>query len=189
MTDFPPFLRFSDVGLFYSNGLESIEEKCHFIESYIRPLKQALKDTRSIQFYGDVSQDDNSCFRDHSVLLSYLTERLLPICDSSHRYKFYIRFYSDKEASSSVISSILQMPQISRCSDLFIELNILCLPKESSIETISNWLFRKVDDGMDDVGRYPQKINLEIVLRGRINVVEMEQWTSGLAKVKSFKIL
>lgn len=81
------------------------------------------------------------------------------------------------------------MPQISRCSDLFIELNILCLPKESSIETISNWLFRKVDDGMDDVGRYPQKINLEIVLRGRINVVEMEQWTSGLAKVKSFKIL
>ena len=98
------------------------EKKCEKVKEYLQPVKNALKDSKSIRFVGDIDQDDKSSFSDHSVLLGYLSEQLLQICDSSRRYEFQINFYSDKNSCTNVISSLLQMPPISRCSNFDIML-------------------------------------------------------------------
>ena len=93
-----------------------------------------------------IDQSEPSCFCDHSKVLEYLRNRLLPICDKSRGYEFCISFESDANTIRFVISSILQMDQIDRSSNVKIDIwadDRTKLP----IEEISNWLHRSCDGG------------------------------------------
>ena len=146
----------------------TITNKCQKIEKYLRPIKTALKNSNLIHFVGDIDQDDPTCFGDHSVLLSYLDEQLLQLCNSSRGYEFVIYFHSDKNAGTNFISSLLQMPPISRCSNFGISLCCIEEKMQLPVEAISNWLNRKKHDG-----RIPREIFMRIYTREIQNVTEM----------------
>ena len=177
LTSVPCFLRFKEVKLFYAYtiGQKSIEEKCRSGENYLQPLKEALNDSILIRFGGIIDRNDLTKFSDHSKLLDYLSEHLLKICNSSREYDFYISFRTDEAgAGTNVINSIIQMPQICRCSNL--RINLCCIPQHVLLpaDAISSWLNRPISDGMNFIGRRtPKEYFLKIYAARIQNVVEM----------------
>ena len=143
---FPAFLRFREVDLRYYYGSQSIAEKCDLFDKCLQSIKPALNDSYLIYFNCFISKNKQKQFSNHQTLIKYISERLLPICESSRKYSFSIWFDSDVNSASNVIASILQMAQIIRygCFSVCIELrnaNLAQLP----IETISTWLNRNSD--------------------------------------------
>lgn len=169
----PHFLRFNDIRLYYDRDPASIENKCQLIEDYLQALNETKNDSKSIEFYGEINLNDYTNFRDHSLLLNHLGEQLLPICNSSRCYKFAFSFYSDDEAAIKVFLSILQMPQIKRCSNIGIELYNFEQPRQLPVEAISNWLNRTIKDGVEFIDQSPKKIFLQICLANIQNVMEI----------------
>ena len=140
---FPPFFRAHKMVVKYDTGSQSIADKCNLFDGCLNSIEQALNDTDTIQFVCTVSRNERKQFSNHQMLIEYIGHRFLPICNSSRRYLFSIRFCSNKNTAGIVIASILQMPQIIRtgCSHASFWLkdsNSIHLP----IETISNWLTR-----------------------------------------------
>ena len=140
---FPAFLRFREVDLQYLLGSQSIVEKCDLFDGCLQSIKPALNDSNLIYFKCNVSENARSEFSNHQTLIKYISDRLLPICESSRKYSFFIRFVSDENSASNIIASILQMSQICRygCFGVYIGL-IDTNPAQLPIETISNWLNR-----------------------------------------------
>ena len=146
----PLFLRFYTVLLAYNFGAETIEEKCELIKKQLLPLKLALNDTNMVEFIACISQNNHNHFNDHSKLLDFIRNRFLPICNSSRRYKFQIRFNSDANSDRNVITLILEMDEIKRCSNVEIEI-IGGKQKRLPIEEISNWLERSADGAKNNI--------------------------------------
>ena len=146
------------------------EKKCEKVKEYLQPIKNALKHSNSIRFVATINQDDQSSFSDHSVLLGYLSEQLLQLCNSSRGYEFLIHFYSDKNAGANIISSLLQMPPISRCSNFKITIYLIngSQAQKLPIETISDWLNRR-----KTYGRIPQELFMKIHMNEFQNVTEI----------------
>ena len=153
LTAFPPFLRFGNVELdiadsFDENDAQPIADKCLLFENLLQSVKPPALARSALFFSGAISESMPSCFHDHLELLNYLRDRLLPICNTSRAYEFCIIFDSDQSAAKHVIASILQTPQLDRCSSVhfdffcFLELQPqLRLP----VKEISNWLHLKCD--------------------------------------------
>ena len=172
LTFVPPFLRFNEVKLLYKVGQKSIEEKCRSIENSLQPLKEALKDANFIRFDGGINRNDPKKFGDQSKLLVYLSEQFLKMFNLSRGYKFSICFHQEEEAAANVINSLIQMPQIRRCSNLHIIL--CCVPQPLPVDAISGWLNRTIGDGMNFIcRRTPREIFLQIYAFSIQNVVEM----------------
>ena len=152
LTEFPPFLRFNEVLLFYSRGLQSLITKCHLLEGYLNAIKPVLKDSNITHFTALIDYKDQSQFSDNSSVVMYLRDRLLPICDSSRRYEFIISFNSDKNSASELTSSILQISQVRSCSHV----SIVLFGNQSArlpVEEISNWLTPKTVEGAEICGK------------------------------------
>ena len=169
----PHYLRFNEVRLFYNLGQNSMEEKCRSTHNYLSLLKEALKDSIAIRFYGKIVQDDHKDFDDHSKLLNYLSKQLLEMLNSSREYNFSISLNSDEAGANIVINSIIQMSQIYRCSTLRFDLWHTPQPVLLPVEAISYWLNRSIGNGMNFIGRVPQEIFLRIYAFSIQNVVEM----------------
>lgn len=157
LTTFPQFPRFNNFRIWYSAsefGFTSalIEKKYKFIESYLLALKSALNDSNMIEFNADIYEHSHSYFSNHLQLLDYLRYRFLPVFfNSSHRYKFNIHFSSDGNSSAKVVASILQIPQIERCSNVEIEVNNG--EQKLPVDAISNWLEKSVDGMKNNKGQ------------------------------------
>ena len=153
LTELPPFLRFRFVGLYFGhsfneNDAQPIADKCLLFENLLQSVKPAL--ARSALFFsGDISESKSFCFRDHLELLNYLRDRLLPICNTSRAYEFFIKFDSDSDQSAAkhVIASILQTSQLVRCSSA--QFNIFYgsdgLQLRLPVNEISDWLHMACD--------------------------------------------
>lgn len=142
----PPFIRFHEVDLRYIfTGEGSIEENCSRLKNLLQSLKQYLEDSISVIYFGKIANDLPNHFTDHSQLIAYFRDDLLPILDSSRRYSFEIRFTSDKDAAASVIESLLQMPQIERCSNVAIGINY-ANPTQLPVDSIIQFLNQKKCD-------------------------------------------
>ena len=152
---FPPFVRSNEVRLrFHFSTSQSLPEKCRLFEDCLDLIRPTLKDSNETYFFAEIDQEDQSDFSDHESLVIYLRDRLLPICDSSHRYVFDIFFKSEKNSAAEVISSILQICQVRSCSNVSIVLRVnsaIRLP----VEDISNWLSPKTNVcGKKEPNRY-----------------------------------
>lgn len=111
------------------------------IESQLLPFKQALYDTNMVEFYAHVSENDRHHFNDHSQLLEHIRNQILPICNSSRGYYFYINFISNENSVSTMMASILKQSEIIRCSNIEIEFAMQYFEqKQLPIEEISCWL-------------------------------------------------
>ena len=140
---FPAFLRFRVVDLQYHYGSKSIVEKCGLLDECLQSIKPALNDS-NFNFKCIVSEYETKQFSNHQTLIKYISERLLPICESSRKHSFTISFFADRNSASNIIASILQMSQICRCFGVDIGL-IGTNPTQLPIESISNWLNRNSD--------------------------------------------
>ena len=143
----PTFLRFDIVELTVSDieltkwENQRIADKCQLFENHLQVIKPAL-DSSNLIFCGDVDEDDPCCFHDHSQVVNYLRNQLLPICKKSRGFELIAYFASDKNAGRYMIASFRQMLQIDCCMNVQIGLfgtNMAKLP----IEEISQWLHRK----------------------------------------------
>lgn len=148
MTTFPSFLRFGYVQLWYGCGLQPIEAKCKLFELKLLQLKSALNESISLVFDSVISNNDQGVFNNQAQLSEYIHHQLTPICYSSRCYKFRIHLMSYESSATEVIASLLQIPEIKRCSMLGIELIHWGEQNQLPIETISNWLEQSVD-GME----------------------------------------
>ena len=168
----PPFVRFYSVLLWHFLGTQPVEAKCQWFESHLLPLKLVLKDSNKITLYAIIDRDRCGHFRDHTQLLDYLRTRLLPICNSSRAYKFIIRLYN--KSTPDMIASLLQMPEIKRCSNV----NIVFLRRceehhyHLPVEEVSNWLERCVD-GMEKAAQNQKERYLRITMDSIKNAREM----------------
>ena len=144
LMDFPPrFLRFNEIKLIYS-GVQSIDAKCKMFVDRFTTLKSALSGARFVYFRAVVDQNDSGEFKDHAKLLEHLSNMLLPFCDFALGYEFSVDFYTEKDLASDVISTILQMKQVQRCSEVKIAL-YRTDPVELPIEDILTWLVQNSD--------------------------------------------
>ena len=148
---FPPFLRFDLIKLVMSSSdydtenawdKQSIVEKCQFFEDHMKSIDQIMDDS-ILLFSGAVDANNAACFSDHSELLKYLSDRILPMCVKLRGYDLGIIVEnSDKSAGKCVLTSLLHLPQIICCSIVKIQIydtDQMKLP----VEEISNWLHRK----------------------------------------------
>ena len=165
LADFPLFLRFNDVLLRYEIGhfSQSLLKKSLLFEECLNAIKSALKDSNKIRFDATIDKFDPSHFSDHSSVVIYLRDRLLPICDSSRCYEFNITFAFDGNSASEVISSILQIPQVRSCLNVSVGVfcdhyHLIILP----VEDVSNWLAPKTDDCIEIYRRKQQDRILKI---------------------------
>ena len=142
LTDLPQFFRFDRIQLDYQDSAAEalpIAEKCQSVVNCLQPLK--LDDSSLIHFIGAINKNDRNCFSDHSQLLDHLRNELLPICGSSHRYKFEIFLGSYEVSSNNLIAQILQLPQIECCLNVEIKLyGLRMYLMQFPIDSISNWL-------------------------------------------------
>ena len=144
----PSFIRFHEVDLRYIfTGEGSIKENCLRLKNLLQSLKQYLEDSISVIYFGKIANDHDlpNYFTDHSQLIAYFRDDFLPILDSSRHYSFEIRFTSDKDAAASVIESLLQMPQIERCSNVAIGINY-ANPTQLPVDSIFQFLNQKKCD-------------------------------------------
>lgn len=156
---FPTFLRFDVIKLVMSWSdydtenawdKQSIVEKCQFFEDQMKLIKPEILGRSILVFSGAVDANYASRFSDHSELLKYLSNRILPFCDIKPRgYHFFIDLYSEvgiwSNAGRDIISSLLQMPQINCCYDAQIQICSDADQVELPVKEISNWLHRNCD--------------------------------------------
>ena len=128
-----------------------------------------------IKIYALISQDYQNKFNNHSAILDCLPNQLLEICDSSRGYKFRFHFCSDANVITNIISSILQMPPIKRCSHVEIEILYKCgVQNQLPVEEISNWLRISVDKMKSKkMDRKPKEKFLKIRMSDIQNAREM----------------
>ena len=143
---FPQFLRFGEVELCYNKtSLQSIAEKCHTFVECLQSIQAPLNDSASILICAEIDKEKPSQFGDYSTLLNHIRGELMPICDSSRQYSFFIDFGSDKTQRVNVIESILTIPQIVRCSNILIEVCQGANPLQLPVKAIAQWL-NQTDD-------------------------------------------
>ena len=149
---FPSFFRFDKINIYFSTRIwdtQPIAGKCQLFEDQLKLIKPALNGS-VMNFDVIIDQSDPSCFYDHDQVLVYLRNRLLPICDKSRGYEFWIGFDLDANTTGFVrfvIASVLQMDQIDRCSNVVIDFSIeVENGTKLPIEEISNWLHRSCDN-------------------------------------------
>ena len=158
LSTFPPlpFLRFGWIEIIASwpefkkcKDVQPIEQKCQLFVEQFR-LNPKILDGSMVTFHCDVNSNNSSHFHDYSELLGYLRNQLLPIFDKPRGLMFEISFNSDSDRTvrtegKSIISSLLQMPQIERV----LSVGIVFYDDEQTdlpIDEISNWLHRNHGD-------------------------------------------
>lgn len=138
----PRFLRFKTVQMFYNKSSHEIEEMCTLSRNYLHLIEAALDEQSMICFHGPINTRNEALFHDHSLLLKYFHDELLPNCNAFPGYMFDIHWNSNFDVVKNFTASILQMHKISGCANVVIELEVRVLP----IEVISNWLHRRLND-------------------------------------------
>ena len=128
----------------------TVDAKCKRFIKHLKPLKAALSDLNLLHFdnenYGSGFRlDYGSGFRSRSNLFHHLRNELLPVCGSSRAYKFTICFESLETNRAALIESILQIPQIGRCSNVALDISDLC-NAQLPVEAIAQWLHQQSSD-------------------------------------------
>ena len=170
--EFPPFLYLDKIVLNYG-AIMAITKKCELLKSHLQSIQ--LKHTLSrsiIEFHGGINENSQGYFigwpkhiyfHDHTKLIEHIRNEILPLCGSARCYIFNIALHTDKDSAAKVIDSILQMPSVNRCSNVsFWFFGI----KGTSVETISNWLFR-MSDGNGEINcpkRHPRLLKIGLIM-------------------------
>ena len=195
VNNLPRFLLLNSILLLYVEGDQSIEEKCAFFQDslqQLQPLKALLNDPKLIlSVYCCIDRGDPSQFREHSELLDHIRDDLLPMFSSKPNYMFGIS--SDENCARCLISSILQMEPIKRCSTVFFWFKLLetGIQNQSQnfikipIKTLSEWLHRE-SDAMEFDGREQRQRHLQILSE---NISDDQKMYDHLKKVRFSFIL
>lgn len=124
-----------------------------------------------IEFYAFIDRNYYRDFSGYSQLIEHIRNNLLPICNLSRGYKFYIGFGSDKNSAKNVIESLLQMPAIKQCSHVEFK-NFNGEKNQLPVDAISNWLERSAD-GIENKFQNTKEKFLEVKSFGINNAQEM----------------
>lgn len=172
MAALPSFLRFGRINITYRNPSLPIAEKCQLFDECLQTIKTALNDSTVIRFCCAIDQNNPIHFSDHSTLICYLRNGLLPICGSCG-YSFTVHFNSDKDAATIFIASILQLQQINLSSSVMIRLfRHKSNPMQLPADAISNWLSQNSEEN-EMIGRKQQERYLTIYCKSVQNTQEL----------------
>lgn len=189
LASIPSFIRFREVNLYYFYGSQSINAKCKLIDERLKMAIPALINAK-INLKCTIDETNRRHFNNHSALINYLRNDLLPIVSNSpRRYNFQIGFNSDKNAATEVIDSILQMSQISRCKRVEI---IIWFPLDRHfdqsyrcpLEGISNWLSLKSDDKNGKICDQTSEEKFLRIYLSEIKISNFREIWEHLSKVK-----
>ena len=137
----PPFLRFDQVIIEYQITSQSIAQKCESFNTHLSSIKSSLYDSNIISFVCTIDKEDPHQFSNCSALLEHI-RNILSICTSSRGYSFFV--FPNSDENGNAITSILEIPVISRSSTVYI-CDINSTLTQSTIKAISNWLNREMD--------------------------------------------
>ena len=186
LAKFPPFLRFNEVLLNYHHG--SLLTKCRLFEECLDSIKPALKDSNKTCFAAKINQADPNDFSDHSTVVIYLRDILLPLCDSSRSYEFNISFELDENSTTKIISSILQISQVGSCSNVSINLFNYYFSTRLPVDDISNWLAPKTVEGAEICGKKGENRFLIIHSNTIQTIPNMKEMWEHLMEVNFFTV-
>ena len=166
---------------------ERINEKCERFQLLLQPIKHAINGAK-FEFNGQIYNNNNlftdTDFTDNSMLLAYLEEELLPICNACSSYKFEIYFLSDYSSATNVITTILQFGPIDGCSEVLINLSSTQFFQiEMPIMSIANWLnHSRSSDTINNNGQVKKERILVIDSRAAY-ITNLLALVNGLKKV------
>ena len=168
---FPQFIRFNDVNLCYRNGFMTVDAKCKRFIKHLKPLKAALSDLNLLHFDAKINE---SCVHDFSSRSNrfHLRDELLPVCELSRAYKFTIRFRSWETNTTAFIESLLQIPQIGRCSNVALKISSL-LYIQLPVEAIAQWLQSSDTKRIIDPKRRGKFLTIELNIIDIPNLLEI----------------
>ena len=138
-----------------------------------------------LELHAGVSKAKRCYFSKLSVLLDYMRNQIFPICCNYRGYEFYISFDNDYSMISitNVITSLLQLPEISNCSNVKIVIGdpgCWDLP----IEGITNWLEKSNNNAGKEQQDKGERL-LKIGLGGILNIPEMlEHFKTVFSEIK-----
>ena len=180
------FLRSNSVFLIYGLGSQSIDEKLHLLQNQLQLFKTAFGDLKEINLSANINKNDQTQFHNHTQLLDYLREQLLPICDSSsvYSYNFFVDFQSDNDGTADFIEQIFQMRPIIHCRDVLFHYaneTFIQLP----VGVISNWLNRNSDEiGLTRTGQ--SKEVRYLAMNNQIKIQNAAEICDRLKMVRAF---
>ena len=122
--------------------IQPIAAKCQLFEDQLKLIKPALDDTM-LCFYAQVDENNSSRFADHSDFLNYFRNRILPMFHKVRGYLISIKLYSDNGVGKCVLSSLLQMQEIDRSSEVKIHIRDTVQKLPVPVTEISLWLHRR----------------------------------------------
>ena len=166
---------------------QSIDEKLHLLHNQLQLFKTAFSDLKELNLLANINKNRQSQFRNHSQLLDHLHKQVLPVCDSSSVYNFFLDVQSDNDRTADFIAQILQMHPITRCQEFY-----LYYTNETSIqlpvEVISNWLHRNSDEiGCTKTGQSKEKRFL--VIFNRIEILNAAEMCDRMKTVITFRFI
>lgn len=178
MNNLPPFVRFHTVHVIYGSCRQSVEEQWLVFRNSLELVKPALCDKNAIVFHGKIShKNDPSEFSNRQQLLNHLGNEFLPIYNQPSGYGFVI--YIDEgeidgaNYEANIIASILEMPEVTRCSNVAFQIkkwfDFIQLP----VEQISNWLNRNLTNVDNGKNAENGELHLEISDISIHNALEM----------------
>ena len=181
------FLRFNSVFIVYTSeeGSQSIDEKLQLLQNQLQLFMKAFSDLGEITLSATINQNDQSQFHDHTHLLDYFRERLIPICDSSsvYNYNFLVYGQSDNDGAADFIAQILQMRPIIRCREVLFRYSnetFIQLP----VGVIANWLHRNFDGEVGGAGT--SKMELTLSMNNRIKILNAMEMCDHIKTVRAF---
>ena len=151
-----PFLRFDNV-TFCINSWSASKS----IGGDISSLGNAFNAFKTSKLIVDavIDQNDPSHFPNHKEMLDYIANQVFPtsIFHSSQSCKFVVTFFTDSENAKDFVSSLLQLPAISRKPNILIKLRLYELDPQQlrtfpmPTEGIAKWLHHSEGTGKERV--------------------------------------
>ena len=150
------------VNVNYRPGRQPVAEKCESIRKLLLPL---TLNGAKLEFDGRIDRNDLCDFSDHQMLLAYIANDLLPICNAFRAYEFHLSFMSEQSAPI-VISSILWMAPVRDCANVKLVILGIDDPTPLPLESITNWFFHNEDRKHKNQNKKSLEIRMDGILNG-----------------------
>ena len=203
----PPFLRFERVDLWFVRSeierkvrvilpsthhpsIEEIEETCEQFNGQLQVLEPSLIGTKLI-FWGDVDRwNDCGSFDEHSRIVDYLSHSIVyrPRCfPYIHSENMTALNSETNDFMADIIASILQTPEVDRCSHVEIMFSRISQQTNLPVKIISDWLNRTPNEMkiVDGSGKQNERRILQIdSVKGKLQ--NLREVFEGLKQVGTY---
>ena len=170
------FVRFANVNVdVVTNALWNANKSVGEIISAFGNSIDAAFNASKLVVKAEINQNKSSCFPNHTQMLDYMANELLPIFESAQCCTVDTLFRSDKYSAANFVALLLQLPAVARKSNILVELKVplvsseaeaaaalehhhhLFLPLLMPVDSIAKWLHNSEGTGHERFLRLEKK--------------------------------